>query len=171
MAMANRSGQPGHPDTKGRSLTFTPENPRYKAANIQIDAVFNKVGWHYPQQRIISLWEDVLPTINKTKPPEPFAIRFNTFDCGKYLHTNLVPEAFEVDDYQVRTPTDIIGQHIHLPKWDLTTTDGSANGWNYEDGTLSPGIVWKRSTRLTSSTSHGHVRPRRHPAGAAGGHR
>jgi len=31
-----------------------------------------------------------------------------------------------MDDYQVRTPTDIIGQHIHLPKWDLTTTDGAA---------------------------------------------
>jgi hypothetical protein len=49
-----------------------------------------------------------------------------------------------VDDYQVRTPTDIIGQHIHLPKWDLTTTDGAANGWNYEDGTLSPGMVQER---------------------------
>jgi hypothetical protein len=41
----------------------------------------------------------------------------------------------------LRTPTDIIGQHIHLPKWDLTTADGAANGWNYEDGTLSPGMV------------------------------
>ncbi len=49
-----------------------------------------------------------------------------------------------MDDYQVRTPTDIIGQHIHLPKWDLTTTDGAANGWNYEDGTLSPGAVRER---------------------------
>ena len=96
------------------------------------------------QERIISLWEDVAPTIAKTKPPEPFVIRFNTFDCGKYLHTNLVPEAFEVDDYQVRTPTDIIGQHIHLPKWDLSATDGSGNGWNYEDGTLSPGAVRER---------------------------
>jgi hypothetical protein len=44
----------------------------------------------------------------------------------------------------VRTPTDIIGQHIHLPKWDLTTADGAANGWNYEDGTLSPGMVQER---------------------------
>ncbi len=49
-----------------------------------------------------------------------------------------------MDDYQVRTPTDIIGQHIHLPKWDLTTADGAANGWNYEDGTLSPGMVQER---------------------------
>ena len=68
-------------------------------------------------------------------------MRFNTFDCGVYHHTNLVPEYYELDDYQVRTPTDIIGQHIHLPKWDLTTADGAANGWNYEDGTLSPGSV------------------------------
>jgi len=71
-------------------------------------------------------------------------MRLNTFDCAVYSHTNLVPEYYEMDDYQVRTPTDIIGQHIHLPKWDLTTTDGSGNGWNYEDGTLSPGAVRER---------------------------
>jgi len=116
----------------------------YKGANIQIDAVFNKVGYHYPQQRIISLWGDVNATIDKTKAPEPFVLRLNTFDCAQYYHTNLVPKEFEVDDYQVRTPTDIIGQHIHLPKWDLTTADGAANGWNYEDGTLSPGMVVER---------------------------
>ncbi|HET8538634.1 MAG TPA: hypothetical protein VFL83_02060 [Anaeromyxobacter sp.] len=116
----------------------------YQGANIQFDAVFNKVGYHYPQQRIIALWNDVLPTINKQRPPEPLVIRNNTYDCTMYQHSNLVPEVFELDDYQVRTPTDIIGQHIHLPKWDLTTTDGAANGWNYEDGTLSPGAVRER---------------------------
>jgi hypothetical protein len=82
--------------------------------------------------------------VNKQKPPEPLVMRFNTFDCGKILHSNLVPAEFEVDDFQVRTPTDIIGQHIHLPKWDLTTNDGAANGWNYEDGTLSPLMVQER---------------------------
>jgi len=127
------------------SAQYGAANPRtYKGANLQFDAVFNKVGYHYPQQRIIALWEDVMPTINKTRPPEPLVMRLNTFDCTRYLHTNLVPEVFELDDYQVRTPTDIIGQHIHLPKWDLTTNDGAANGWNYEDGTLSPGTVRER---------------------------
>ena len=71
-------------------------------------------------------------------------LRMNTFDCVMYHHTNLVPAVYELDDYQIRTTTDIIGQHIHLPKWDLTTTDGSANGWNYEDGTLSPDAVRER---------------------------
>jgi hypothetical protein len=124
---------------------FNATTPRvYKGANVQIDAVFNKKGHHYPQQRIISLWDDVTPFINKTKPPEPLVLRNNTLDCTRYLHTNLVPNRFEVDDYQVTTPTDIIGQHIHLPKWDLPSADGSANGWNYEDGTLSPGSVRER---------------------------
>ena len=118
---------------------FNATTPRvYKAANVQFDAVFNKLGYHFPQQRIIALWQDVVPTVLKQRPPEPMVLRLNTFDCTQYVHSNVVPHAYELDDYQVRTPTDIIGQHIHLPKWDLTTADGSANGWNYEDGTLSP---------------------------------
>jgi hypothetical protein len=120
-------------------------NPRiYRGTNMQYDAVLNKVGYHYPQQRIVALWEDVLPVITKNKPGEPLVMRLNTTDCAMYHHSNLVPETFEMDDYQVRTPTDIIGQHIHLPKWDLTTTDGAGNGWNYEDGTLAPGAVRER---------------------------
>jgi hypothetical protein len=130
---------PGTLSTKGGSA-FHGDNPRtYKIANVQIDAVFNKVGHHYPQERIIALWEDVAPT------------------CAKLLHSNIIPAEYELDDFQVRTPTDIIGQHIHLPKWDLTTNDGAANGWNYEDGTTRT-ARWRRpsstsaSTRSTTST-------------------
>jgi len=127
--------------TRGFS-PFDADTPRvYKAANVQIDAVFNKLGYHYPQERIIALWQDVVPSVLKQRPPEPFVMRMNTFDCTQYVHSNVVPKTYELDDYQVRTPTDIIGQHIHLPKWDLTSADGAANGWNYEDGTLSPGAV------------------------------
>ncbi|TDF82172.1 manganese-oxidizing multicopper oxidase MnxG [Pseudomonas sp. H9] len=127
------------------SSTFTADRPRiYKGANIQFDAVYNKVGYHFPQARIIALWEDAWPVITKQRPPEPLVMRMNTFDCTMYQHTNLIPSFYEMDDYQVRTPTDVIGQHIHLPKWDLTAADGSANGWNYEDGILSPGTVVER---------------------------
>ncbi|UVJ46334.1 hypothetical protein NVV94_12840 [Pseudomonas sp. LS1212] len=128
----------------GASL-FSADHPRvYKGANIQFDAVFNKVGYHFPQTRILTLWEDAWPVINKQRPPEPLVMRMNTFDCTMYQHTNLVPSVYELDDFQVRTPTDVIGQHIHLPKWDLTAADGSANGWNYEDGVLSPSTVVER---------------------------
>ena len=44
----------------------------------------------------------------------------------------------------MRTPTDIIGQHIHLVKFDVTSSDGSGNGFNYEDGTFSPDEVIER---------------------------
>ncbi len=134
---------------------FGAYTPRvYKGVNIQYDAVLNKVGYHYPQQRIVSLWEDALPVIEKTKPGEPLVMRMNTFDCTMYHHTNLVPETYEMDDYQLRTPTDIIGQHIHLPKWDLTTTDGAANGWNYEDGTLAAGTVRERLHAINCYNGH-----------------
>lgn len=126
-------------------IEFGATNPRiYQGANIQLDVVFNKLGYHYPQQRILALWQDVGPTLDNKRAPEPLVLRMNTFDCAMYQHTNLVPKDFYADDYQITTPTDVIGQHIHLPKWDLTSADGSANGWNYEDGTFSPGMVRER---------------------------
>jgi hypothetical protein len=120
-------------------------NPRtYKAAAFQLDIKLNKAGWHFPQSRILSLWADVLPVQSGAKPPEPFFFRANTNDCITFYHTNLVPGYYELDDYQVRTPTDIIGQHIHLVKFDVTSSDGSGNGFNYEDGTFSPDEVIER---------------------------
>ena len=114
---------------------------RYKAANIQVDAVLNELGWHYPQQRPIVLWGDVASTVAGDRPPEPFIFRANSDEYIEFWSTNLVPEYYELDDYQVRTPTDVIGQHIHLVKFDVTSSDGAANGWNYEDGTLAPELV------------------------------
>lgn len=116
----------------------------YKAANIQLDAIFNKLGWHFPQQRIIALWDDVAPTLRQERPPEPLVMRLNVNDCGTYQHANLVPNVYELDDYQVRTPTDVLGQHIHLVKFDVTSSDGAANGYNYEDGTFSPEEIVER---------------------------
>ncbi len=49
-----------------------------------------------------------------------------------------------MDDFQVRTPTDVLGQHIHLVKFDVTSSDGAGNGFNYEDGTFSPQEVRER---------------------------
>jgi len=113
-------------------------NRTYRAAVIELDILLNKVGWHFNQSRIITLENDVGPTLAGTRPPEPFVMRANTGDCVEYYHTNLVPSVYQQDDFQVKTPTDVIGQHIHLVKFDVMSADGSANGWNYEDGTFSP---------------------------------
>lgn len=162
-----------------RKVEFGAQNPRiYKGANIQIDAIFNKVGWHHPQQRMITLWEDVEPTLSGARPPEPFVMRLNTNDCATYWHTNLIPNFYEVDDFQVRTPTDVIGQHIHLVKFDVTSSDGSGNGYNYEDGTFSPDEVRERITAINDGPDNGlipadggppvHLVPKEHPFFGAG---
>ena len=118
---------------------------RYKAADIQTDVVFNKKGWHYPQERFITLWSDVAPTVSGKRAPEPFFFRANSnSDIVEFWQTNLVPSYYELDNFQVRTPTDILGQHIHLVKFDVLASDGAANGFNYEDGTLSPDEVRDR---------------------------
>lgn len=125
----------------------------YKAAAFQLDIKLNKAGWHYPQSRILALWQDVNAMKAGTKPPEPFFFRANTNDCITYYHTNLVPGVYEQDDFQVRTPTDIIGQHIHLVKFDVTSSDGSGNGFNYEDGTFSPDEVRERIMAIRKQNS------------------
>jgi manganese oxidase len=120
-------------------------NPRlYKSANIQLDVKFNKAGWHFPQQRISTLWADVAPTLNGTRPPEPLFFRANSDDCVTFHLTNLTPRVYQQDDFQVKTPTDVMGQHIHLVKFDVTSSDGAGNGFNYEDGSFSPGEVQER---------------------------
>ena len=121
----------------------------YKAADIQTDVKLNKKGWHFPQQRFSALWEDVddfldPPFGTTKKPPEPLFFRANSGDCIEFQLTNLVPHEYELDDFQVRTPTDILGQHIHLVKFDVTASDGAANGFNYEDGSFSPEEVRER---------------------------
>jgi len=116
----------------------------YKAAAFQLDIKLNKAGWHFPQSRILALWRDVIPAQSGIRPPEPLFFRANTNDCITFYHTNLVPGVYEQDDFQVRTPTDIVGQHIHLVKFDVTSSDGSGNGFNYEDGTFSPDEVIER---------------------------
>ncbi|HEV3075117.1 MAG TPA: hypothetical protein VHB47_11915, partial [Thermoanaerobaculia bacterium] len=132
-------GQPGNMLTRS-----------YLAADLQLDAIFNREGWHFPQQRILSLWGDVNDFLDRKKPPEPLFMRVNSYDCMTYVLANLVPNVYEQDDFQVRTPTDVIGQHIHLVKFDVTSSDGAENGWNYEDGTYGPNEVTERIRAINS---------------------
>jgi len=136
-------GAPYADPCAGRAVDRT-----YKAADIQDDVVINKEGWHFQQQRFTALWEDVNAYLGLSstvkKPPEPMFIRANSGECIEYHLVNLVPNEYKQDDFQVRTPTDILGQHIHLVKFDVLASDGAGNGFNYEDGTFSPDEVRER---------------------------
>lgn len=116
----------------------------YKAAVFQYDMIFTKKGWHTPQARIIALKDDVLPTLAGDRLPQPFFFRVNSGQCINYEHSNVVPRELRLDAFQFNVPTDIIGQHIHLVKFDVQASDGGANGFNYEDGTPSAEEVVER---------------------------
>jgi manganese oxidase len=125
-------------------VTPTGRTRTYKGVAIQTDMAINKAGWHFPQQRLLTLWDDAAATLSRARAPEPMVIRLNTNDCATYWHANLLPNVYQLDDFQVRTPTDVVGQHIHLVKFDVGASDGSGNGFNYEDGTLSPQEIVER---------------------------
>jgi hypothetical protein len=66
-----------------------------KGANIEMPVTLNKVGWHFQQQRFEALWDDVVPTLNEERPPQPMVMRLNSTDCAEFHHTNLVPNVYQ----------------------------------------------------------------------------
>ena len=148
----------------------------YRGAFIQTELTYNKHGWFDPQGRIIVLENDIKDIIDpstRTRLPEPLFFRANSGDCIDFKSSNFVPSALNADDFQVWTPTDTIGQHIHLVKFDVTSSDGSGNGWNYEDGTFSADEVRERifaNNRRVAATGQGQrLAPRAHPLFRTGG--
>jgi manganese oxidase len=115
----------------------------YDVSAIQLDLIVNNANWHDPQARINVLDSNVAMA-GTTTTATPFFFRANSGECVIFKHTNRTPGVLQKDDFQMKTPTDIIGQHIHLVKFDVTASDGSANGWNYEDGTFAADSIAER---------------------------
>ncbi|SHF59209.1 hypothetical protein SAMN05444339_108134 [Loktanella atrilutea] len=142
---------------------------RYRAAYLQFDMPVNKHGWHDPQARIIALEEDAGAILDHSRAPEPFFFRANSGECVVFEATNLMPSNLNLDDFQVFTPTDTVGQHIHLVKFDVTASDGSGNGWNYEDGTFSPDEIRERIIASNAFRGAAELRPLTHRLFQPGG--
>ncbi|WP_395844648.1 copper oxidase [Cystobacter fuscus] len=124
----------------------------YRASYVQIDMQnINREGWHDRQARLIVLDGDVADTQKGLRPPEPFFFRAESGECINFYPTNLMPKELEADDFQVYTPTDTVGQHIHLVKFDVMSADGAGNGWNYEDGTFSFQEVLHRIEKISAA--------------------
>ncbi len=139
---------------------------RYEVSAVQLDLVVNSAGWHDPQARINVLtansdrYKDNDPAAARISPvisdrEEPFFFRALSGECIEFRHTNELPKDLALDDFQVRTPTDTVGQHIHLVKFDVTSSDGSGNGWNYEDGTFAADEIALRRCASTLGTVYG----------------
>lgn len=164
----------------GPTADFTPDPAvvgyrRYAASAVQVDLVTNRAGWHDPQARINVLTNAsdrykeghgknagrISPKI--TASEEPFFFRALSGECIEFRHTNELPKDLELDDFQVKTPTDTIGQHIHLVKFDVTSSDGSGNGFNYEDGTLAPGEIAARICAAKNTETADQITADRQP--------
>ncbi len=148
----------------------------YRVSHIQLNMVVNNDGWHDRQARIMALDEDVEDLFNGTASPTPLVMRANSGECLVIHFSNLLPSTLEEDDFQVFTPTDTSGMHVHLVKFDVTSSDGAVNGWNYEDGSFAPEEVQERihaanaaGGALKSKNFRGdefkrvRLRPERHP--------
>ncbi|HEV7253607.1 MAG TPA: hypothetical protein VGN97_11000 [Mesorhizobium sp.] len=129
---------------------------RFEVSAIQLDTVVNRAGWHDPQTRMNRLSADVHGWKGaKRADAEPFFFRGFSGECVEFRHTNETPKDLELDDFQLRVPTDTIGQHIHLVKFDVTSADGSGNGFNYEDGTFAPDEILARICAATGGDPEG----------------
>ncbi|MEK8052502.1 multicopper oxidase domain-containing protein [Ideonella sp. DXS22W] len=117
---------------------------RYDVSAIEMQLVVNKAGWHDKQARINVLSSEVAQYEGLKRPAEPFFFRAHSGECIEFRHTNRLPVKLQKDDFQAKVPTDIIGQHIHLVKFDVMSSDGGANGFNYEDGTFARDAVIER---------------------------
>ena len=109
----------------------------YNVSAIQTDVVYNEAGWHDTQARILVPDKDVEAILAGTKVSEPLFFRANAGDCVNFNLTNRLPNSFGNDAFQKLVQTNMIGQHIHLVKFDVLGSDGSSNGWNYQQAAYS----------------------------------
>ena len=115
----------------------------YNVSVIQRDIVYNERGDHDTQGRFMVLTKDVQKYLEKNpdgtykSQPEPLFIRVNAGDCINFNLTNHLPNWYGGDAFVELTQTNMIGGHIHLVKFDVLASDGSSNGWNYQQAAFS----------------------------------
>lgn len=137
-AMARLSGgraKPGAPFTDpcppgAREVT-------YNVSLIQLPIVYNEAGWFDNQARILVLDKDRDAILAGTRAPEPLFIRVNQGDCINFNLSNYLPNWFGGDAFVQLTQTNMMGGHIHLVKFDVLASDGSSNGWNYQQAAFT----------------------------------
>ncbi len=109
----------------------------YDVSLMQWSSVQNKQGDFDPQARFLVLSKDVAAIVAGTKEPEPLFFRVNSGDCINFAMTNLSPNWVGGDAYLKIRQTNMAGQHVHLVKFDVTGSDGSTNGWNYQQAAFT----------------------------------
>jgi hypothetical protein len=137
----------------------------YEVAAIQIRQQYNaKLNWTNPQARVYVLQSDK-QAVRQGRKPEPFAPILNVGDCVVYKLTNELPRRFGGTVFDREQETNEVGIHQHLVQFDVLSSDGTANGWNYDEGAQPGQTITYRDfvhENTTTNSFHDHFFPTAH---------
>jgi hypothetical protein len=115
---------------------------RFDVAAIQLKAEYNNdLKWNNPQHRMYVLQEHKAAVLAGTKKPEPFSPLLNVGDCVEYRLTNELPRNFGGTVFDRAQETNEVSIHQHMVQFDVLSSDGAANGWNYDQGADAAGVL------------------------------
>lgn len=131
----------------------------YNVTAIQLNMSYNRGGWFDPQARILVPSEQEADVRAGRITPEPLVFRANAGDCVIVRLTNHLPLWFGGNEFVRLQRTNLVGQHVHLVKFDPLGSDGASNGWNYVSGAFENQTLverWYIDEELRSVFTHDH---------------
>jgi manganese oxidase len=136
------------PDAKKPGAFFIDPCPddvplkRFEVAAIELEAEYNNdLEWTNPHHRMYVLEKDKDAILAGTKKPEPFSPLLNVGDCVEYKLTNELPLEFGGTVFDRAQETNEVSIHQHMVQFDVLSSDGAANGWNYDQGADAKGVL------------------------------
>lgn len=137
----------------------------YEVAAIEISQQYSDdLKWTNPQSRVYVLQSDK-QAVRDGRKPEPFAPILNVGDCVVYKLTNELPRQFGGNVFDRAQETNEVGLHQHMVQFDVLSSDGAANGWNYDQGAdVGQTITYRDFVHENTSTNsfHDHFFPNVH---------
>ncbi|MFI2709072.1 hypothetical protein ACH495_02925 [Micromonospora sp. NPDC018662] len=131
---------------------------KFDIAAIQIDQTYNpKTKWHNPQSRVYVLESKRTAVETGAEKPEPFSPLLTVGDCVTYNLTNRLPVTYGDTVFDRKQTTNEVGLHQHMVQFDVLSSDGAANGWNYDQGAdTGQTITYRDFVHENTSTNSFH---------------
>lgn len=137
----------------------------FDVSAIEIEQVYNpELNWRNPQSRVYVL-ESQREAVEGGQKPEPFSPLLNVGDCVVYRLTNRLPVQFGGTVFDRAQETNEVGIHQHMVQFDVLSSDGAANGWNYDQGAdFGQTITYRDFVHENTATNsfHDHFFPNVH---------
>ena len=130
----------------------------FDIAVIEVAKVYNDdLAWQNPQQRAYVLQEQKEDVLAGRRKLEPYSPLFNDGDCINDRLTNELPEFFGGTVFDRLERSVEVSIHNHLIIFDVLSSDGTANGWNYDQGAEIPALLGHDDVRLAVGDPDGDL--------------